>query len=79
MLKVYPFASGSEYTSSFALTSSYSPSASLIQYVTYADTAKTVLTEVSGSRGKSMALLTWADYQKMVNTGVVEQIYWPAV
>lgn len=62
MLRVYPFASGSLYTSSYAITSSYADSASLAAYTQTASKADTILKPRSGSRGKSICLLTTTQY-----------------
>lgn len=72
MLTVYPFGSASLYTGSNALTSSFATSASLISYVFTASNAGTVLFPESGSRGKSVCLLTAAQYTQLVATGQLE-------
>lgn len=66
MLSIYPFASGSLYTASYALTASYAVSANYISYVATASTAGTVLYPQSGSRGKSVCLLTTEQYTQMI-------------
>lgn len=58
MLSVYPYASGSFYTSSYAISSSYANSAQYIAYVNTASNAATVLNPRSGSRGKSICLIS---------------------
>jgi len=72
VLSVYPFGSGSLYNVSYAITASYAPSASFIKYVTSASNAATVLYPQSGSRGKSICLLTTDQYIEMVSTGKME-------
>lgn len=72
MLSVYPYASGSLYNASHAITSSYAIKANYIAYVISSSTATTVLFPQSGSRGKSVCLLTTAQYLEMVSTGKVE-------
>lgn len=74
MLSVYPFASGSLYTASFAVSSSFATSASLISYVSTASIADTVLFPQSGSRGKSVCLITFEQYQLLVSSStLIEQ------
>lgn len=65
MLRVYPFGSGSLYTASFATSASYAVSASAIGYVYSASSAATILYPQSGSRGKSVCLITGAEYLVM--------------
>ncbi len=72
MLSVYPYASGSLYTASYAITASYADNVRLIKYVVSASNANTVLFPESGSRGKGVCLLTTEQYQLMVTTGRVE-------
>lgn len=72
MLAVYPYASGSLYTASYATTSSFANAAQFIAYVTSASTADTVLYPESGSQGKSICLLTINQFNTMVATGQVE-------
>ena len=62
MLSVYPFGSGSLYTASYAVTASCAVSASFIKTVISASTAGTVLFPQSGSRGKSVCLISYAEY-----------------
>ena len=62
MLSVYPFGSGSLYTASYAVTASHAISASFIKTVTSASTAGTVLFPQSGSRGKSVCIISAAEY-----------------
>jgi hypothetical protein len=68
MLSVYPFASGSLYTASYALSASFATSASFIQYVLSASSASTVLFPQSGSRGKSVCLITTEQYDTLIAT-----------
>lgn len=72
MITVYPFGSASLYTSSYAVTSSFATSASLISYVFTASNAATVLFPESGSRGKSVCLLTPAQFNTLVSLGTLE-------
>ena len=68
MLKVYPFGSGSEYTASYAVTSSYAVSASRLDYVYTSSFAATVLNPTSGSAAsKNICLITYADYLELIN------------
>lgn len=62
MLTVYPFASGSLYTASFSMASSFAGSANLIKYVDSASNANTILNPRSGSRGTSVCLITYAEF-----------------
>lgn len=62
MITVYPFASGSLYTASYALTSSYAISGSLIAYTISASSAGMVQNPQSGSNGKNICLLTIEQY-----------------
>lgn len=72
MLSVYPFGSGSLYTAKHAVTASFAISASLIDYVLTASNAPTVLYPESGALGKSICLLTQAQYDTMIATGRME-------
>lgn len=51
MIKVYPFASGSLYTASYAVTASYSSTATFLIGSISASTAEFVVNPESGSRG----------------------------
>jgi len=62
MLTVYPFGSGSLYTASYTVSASCAVSASFIRSVPSASNAGTVLFPQSGSRGKSVCIITYADY-----------------
>ena len=62
MLSVYPFGSGSLYTASYAVSASYAISASFIRFVNSASSAGIVLYPQSGSRGKSVCIITDAQY-----------------
>jgi hypothetical protein len=72
MLSVYPYGTGSAYRASYAITSSVASSASFIGYVLSASKAETVLFPESGSRGKSICLLTKEQYEEMIVTGKME-------
>lgn len=63
MITIYPFASGSLYTASYAITSSYTVSASLINFAITSSTTDTVLFPRSGSRGNGICLLTTNQYE----------------
>lgn len=62
MLTVYPFGSGSFYTASFAVSSSFAISASFVRYTLSSSKADIVLNPRSGSLGKSVCLLTTEQY-----------------
>lgn len=72
MISVYPYASGSFYTASYAITSSFANSAQFIARVTSASNAATVQFPESGSRGKGICLLTIDQYLTMIATNRVE-------
>ena len=68
MLKVYPFASGSEFTASYAVTASYAISASSAGYVYTSSLAQQVLYPQSGSAAAvNICLITYADYLQLIN------------
>lgn len=73
MRSVYPYASGSLYTASYATTASFANRVSFIQYVTSASNAQTILFPESGSQGRGICLLTTEQYLLMVATGRVER------
>lgn len=77
MLSVYPFGSGSLYVASYATTCSFATSASLIAYVTSASRADAVLFPESGSRGKSICLLTAEQYNILISTNKFETCIFP--
>jgi hypothetical protein len=77
MLSVYPFGSGSLYTASYAITSSFAAKVGLISYVVSASTANTVLFPESGSRGKSICLLTTEQYLLLSSSGRFETCNFP--
>jgi hypothetical protein len=72
MLSVYPFGSGSLYNAAYAITASHAVSASFIKYVVSASNAATVLYPQSGSRGKSVCLLTKEQYEEMIALNKME-------
>lgn len=81
MRSVYPFGSGSLYTASYAVTASHAISASFIRAVDSASAAGTVLFPQSGSRGKSVCIITEAQYvtlQSLSGSGYVEICRFPA-
>lgn len=68
MLKVYPFASGSEYTASYAVTASYATSASSAGYVYTSSLAELVLYPQSGSAAAvNICLITYSQYLELLN------------
>jgi len=69
MLKFYPFASGSLYTASYAVSASHALNATNLTYTVSASVAEYISNPVSGSRGKSVCLLTYSQYLLMVNSG----------
>lgn len=72
MLSVYPFASGSLYTASFATTASHANTAQYITYVESASYAGKVLFPTSGSRGKSICTITYEQYLLAVGSNMTE-------
>lgn len=72
MKSVYPFGSGSLYNAAYTITASYAVSASFIKYVVSASNVTTVLYPQSGSRGKSVCLLTSAQYDEMITLNKME-------
>lgn len=67
MIKVYPFASGSEYTASFAVSSSYAVNVASAGYVYSASKADVVLSPVSGSSAAvNVCLITYNQYLEML-------------
>ena len=77
MISVYPFASGSVYTASYAISASYADVATYMYYAPSASNAAAVLNPVSGSRGKSVCLLTEAQFNYLYSTGYVETCIFP--
>jgi hypothetical protein len=68
VLKVFPFGSGSEFTASYAVTSSFAQSAAKYQAAITASNAGTVLVPVSGSRpAKEICVITYSQYQQILN------------
>jgi hypothetical protein len=68
----YPFASGSLYTASYAVSSSYAIESQFINYVLTATTASSVINQVSGSRGAGVCLLTTEQYLLLSSNGDFE-------
>jgi hypothetical protein len=66
VISVYPFGSGSLYTASFAVSSSFATFAKNLNSAITASNAKTVLTPREGLRGKSICLLTNSQYQELL-------------
>jgi len=66
--KVYPFASGSEYTASYAISSSVAVSASAVDYVFTASLAGNVANPISGSDADTdICILSWEEYQLLLS------------
>lgn len=78
MLQVYPFASGSFYTASFALSVKYAISASSINYTDTASRADSGQ-GVSGSAAAiNICLISYTDYQTLIsNASLKEQCFYP--
>lgn len=74
MLNFYPFGSGSLYTASFAISSSHSPVANFITYVTTASNATTILEPRSGSAGTSVCLITYEQYQSLISSSTLIEL-----
>jgi hypothetical protein len=67
VLKVFPFGSGSEFTASFAVTSSFSQTAIRYQAAVTSSNADIVLTPVSGSRPEvEICVVTFEEYQQIL-------------
>lgn len=67
MLKVFPFGSGSEFTASFAVTSSFSQTAVRYQIAETSSIANTVLTPISGSKPEvEICVITFEQYQQIL-------------
>lgn len=77
MISVYPFASGSLYTASYAVSTSFATSASFVEYVFTASNAGTVLFPVSGPPGKGICLLTEAQFNYLFNNNLAETCDFP--
>lgn len=68
MIKIYPFASGSEVTASFAVTSSYAGTADYVQYVYTASMAKKVLYPQEGDPAPvNICFITYEQYLDLLN------------
>jgi hypothetical protein len=67
VLKVFPFGSGSEFTASYAVTSSLAQSAAKYQSAVTSSNANIVLTPVSGSRpAVEICAITFSQYQQIL-------------
>lgn len=63
MLQVYPYGSGSLYTSSFAVTSSFATVAGITDYVPTSSIAGTVLNPTTGRKASvNICLISYQDY-----------------
>lgn len=76
---IYPFTSGSEYTASYAITSSFATSAS---YWDYVFTASSAISGVSGSKGlrgnPDICFITVDQYFRMLFTSSLQEVcYFP--
>lgn len=71
--KVYPFASGSEYTASFAVTASQATDVELIPYVGTASYAGEVLFPESGSDAAvDICIITYEQYVQIYSGSLYE-------
>lgn len=73
MINVYPFGSGSIYTASYAVTSSYAFGASLITYVTSASKAGVISNPRSGSDGVGVCKISYEDYQALKTYNYIDE------
>jgi hypothetical protein len=74
MIQVYPFASGSEYTASFAISSSFATNVSRAEYVFTASNAGVVQFPTSGSPAIiNRCLITYDEYLQILSGSAVEQ------
>lgn len=76
---IYPFASGSDYTASFATSASYAITASYLDYVT---TASNAIAGISGSKGlrgnPDICFITVDQYFKLLFTSSLQEVcYYP--
>jgi hypothetical protein len=75
MINVYPFASGSLYTASFALSSSY---ANVAEFLTYVETASIALSGSFGPKGlrgyPEVCTITYEQYLKLVNDPSLKEV-----
>lgn len=73
MLKVFPFGSGSEFTASFAVSSSFAQTALKYQAAETSSLAGTVLTPISGSKPEvDICVITFSQYQQILADTHVE-------
>lgn len=69
VLQIYPYASGSFYTASFAISSSFATTAQDIDYVFTASIADTVINPTSGSPALiNICLITYEQYLALLET-----------
>jgi hypothetical protein len=74
MIQVYPFASGSEYTASFAISSSFATNVELVDYVFTASNAGAVQFPTSGSAAEvNLCLITYNQYIQLLSGSSIEQ------
>lgn len=68
MIKVYPFASGSEYTASFAISASHANTAHTAGYVYTASLANEVIFPTSGSAAAvNICRITYDQYLQILS------------
>lgn len=68
MKNIYPYATGSAYTASYAVSSSFAVSASLLPYVATASYAGKVLSPQSGSDAAvDICVITYEQYLDILN------------
>jgi hypothetical protein len=78
MIRVYPFASGSEYTSSFALTSQFATSASGFNYLLTSSVAGVGRGPSGSAAAINICLITYDEYNKLIYTSSLqEQCFFP--
>lgn len=71
--KIYPFASGSEYTASYAISASFADSVELIPYVGTASYAGEVLFPESGSDAAvDICVITYEQYLQIYSGSLYE-------
>jgi hypothetical protein len=66
--KVYPFASGSEYTASYAISSSVAVNVGVVEFVFTSSVAGNVINPISGSPADTdICILSWEEYQLLLS------------
>ena len=75
MISVYPFASGSLYTASFALSSSHATVAEYLNYVHTASFAETGSFGPQGARGyPEVCTITYDQYLKLIADPTLKEV-----